>query len=207
MSVPAPSAVAPAPEKLLDHRGDPRGPVEMPLSYEGMRLGLAFHEAGHAVLAMAYGMRVLTSEVMAWTESNGRSRATGVTSTEVQLDSVHPWRFAAQCAAGSLAQVQYLLAYGLWTPQTAVGCAAVHDREQAVDVLAQWGYRLGRDEVPAGGKSWAMVQGMARRKIGCLWPQIRIVAHAINDHTVLSGDDIAALTGIPNPVINKEAAA
>ncbi|MGI5455872.1 hypothetical protein ACQEWB_22360 [Streptomyces sp. CA-249302] len=207
MSVPAPSAVAPAPEQLVDHRGAPRGPVTMPLSYEAMRLSLAFHEAGHAVLALAYDMRVLTSEVIAWTEDDGRPHVTGLTTTEVRLDRVHPWRFAAQCAAGSVAQVQYLLTHGLWTPQTAVGCTAAHDREQAIDVLAEWGYRLDRDKVPVGGKSWAMVRGMARRKISHLWPQIRITAHALSDHTTLSGDDIAALTGMRNPAINEGAAA
>jgi hypothetical protein len=202
MSVPAPSAVAPALEKLMDHRGAPRCPVDMPLTYEDMRLAMAFHEAGHAVLALAYGMRVLTSEVMACRQDDGRLHVTGLTTTEVLLDSVHPWRFAAQCAAGSIAQVQYLLTRGLWTPRTAVACAAAHDREQAIDVLAEWGYRLGQEEAPAGGKSWAMVRGMARRKVAYLWPQIRIVAHAINDRTVVTGADIAALTGMPNPQFN-----
>ncbi|MGW1557581.1 hypothetical protein ACWCQ1_13860 [Streptomyces sp. NPDC002144] len=207
MSVPAPSALAAESEKLVDHRGAPRGSSDMPLSYEAIRLGLAFHEAGHAVLALAYGMRVLTSEVIAWTENDGRPRVTGLTTTDVLVDGVHPWRFAAQCAAGTIAQVQYLLTHGLWTPRTALECAAVHDREQAIDVLAEWGYRLGRDQAPADGKSWAMVRGMARRKVTHLWPQIRTVAHALNDRTVLSGDDIATLTGLPNPLLNEGAAA
>lgn len=207
MSVPAPSTVAPSPEALLDHRGVPRPPVEVPLSYEQMRLGMAFHEAGHAVLAMAYGMRVLTSELMAWTLDDGRARVTGVTNVQAAAGDVHPWRFAAKCAAGEIAEVQYLLTHRLWTPATGAGCAAEHDREQAIDCLAEWGYRLGRDRVPVGGKSWAMAQGMARRKISRLWPQIRIVAHAINDHTVVTGDGIAALTGMHNPVINEGVAA
>ena len=65
-------------------------------------------------------------------------------------------------------------------------------------MLAQFGYRLGRDHVPAGGKSWGMVRGMARRKVAHLWREIRTVAHAMDENTVLTGDEIAELTGLTN---------
>jgi hypothetical protein len=185
---------APAPEELADHTGKPRPSVPMPLSYDQARLGMAFHEAGHAVLAMAYGMRVTTSEVIAWTDEDGFWHVTGRTGT--QADTIHPWRFAAQSAAGTIAQVQYLMAYGLWTPETAAACEAEHDREYAIDTLAQYGHRLGRDHTPRGGKSWSTAQGMARRKIGHLWREIRTVAHAIDEHTMLTGEDITFLTGL-----------
>lgn len=186
---------APAPEVLADHRGSPRPVFQMPLSYEAARLGMAFHEAGHAVLAMAYGVHVVRSEVIAWTEGTGW-KLTGNTAYEAR-DTL-PWHFAAQCAAGQVAQVQYLLAYGLWTPERAAACAADHDRELAIDVLAQFGYRLARDHVPADGKSWGMVRGMARRKVAHLWREIRTVAHAMDANTVLTGDEIADLTGLTN---------
>ncbi|GAA2883652.1 hypothetical protein [Streptomyces mexicanus] len=186
---------APAPEILADHRGNPRPVFHMPLSYEATRLGMAFHEAGHAVVALAYGVHVVRSEVIAWTDSTGWN-LTG--NTAYQARGTLPWHFAAQCAAGQVAQVQYLLAYGLWTPERAAACAADHDREQAIDMLAQFGYRLGRDHVPAGGKSWGMVRGMARRKVAHLWREIRTVAHAMDENTVLTGDEIAELTGLTN---------
>ncbi|MBT2490407.1 hypothetical protein J7E96_18155 [Streptomyces sp. ISL-96] len=189
-------ATAPAPELLLDHRGNLRPRYEMALSYEQARLGMAFHEAGHAVLSMAYGMHVLTSEVIAWSPEIDRWSLTGNTAFEV--DDTNPWRFAAQAAAGEIAHVQYLMTCGLWTPERAYACTADHDREQAIDVLAQFGYRLGRDCVPQDGKSWGMVRGMARRKVGLLWREIRTVAHAMNEHTKLTGDEIAALTGLVN---------
>ncbi|MFF8535366.1 hypothetical protein ACF07B_26050 [Streptomyces sp. NPDC015532] len=185
------------PEVLADHTGRPKPLLSSALPYEHARLSVAFHEAGHAVLAMSYGIRVVTSEVVAWTAENGRWAMTG--STTYDLGETHAWRFAAQAAAGEIAQVGYLLAHGLWTPERAAACSAPHDREQAVDILARFGFRLGRDHVPAGGKSWGMVQGMARRKVGHLWPEIRTVAHAMNDRTVLTGDEIAVLTALSNP--------
>ena len=188
---------APAPAILTDHTGKPRPWLDMPLTYEQARLGTAFHEAGHAVLSMAYGMHVITSEVIAWEPTPGQWAVTGNTAHQTQ--NTPAWHYAAQCAAGELAHVTYLMAYGLWTPERAAACAADHDRELAIDVLGQFGYRLGRTRVPEGGKSWGMVQGMARRKVGHLWREIRTVAHAMDERTALSGDEIAALTGLVNP--------
>ncbi|MFE2239290.1 hypothetical protein ACFXCU_07340 [Streptomyces virginiae] len=190
---------APALEELLDHRGNLRARSATGLTHEQSHLGFAFHEAGHAVLAMAHGMHVLNSEVIAWISAPGQSTITGRTSFTAWPQDIHPWRFAAQAAAGQIAQVHYLMTYGLWTPQRAVHCAADHDREQAIDVLASCGHRLGRDHVPEGGKSWGMVRGMARRKVCHLWDEIRTVAHAMHERSLLTGDEIATLTGMTNP--------
>ncbi|MFB7054457.1 hypothetical protein ACFCXT_15235 [Streptomyces vinaceus] len=160
---------------------------------------MAFHEAGHAVLAMAYGMHVLNAEVIAWISSPGQSTVTGRTSFQARPGDIHPWRFAAQAAAGQVAQVHYLMAYGLWTPERAKSCAAEHDREHAIDVLAGFGYRLGRDHVPAGGKSWGMARGVARRKVTHLWRQIATAARALDERSLLTGDEIATLIGTINP--------
>ncbi|MFE7443735.1 hypothetical protein ACFU7X_25170 [Streptomyces chartreusis] len=190
------TALAPAPEMLVDHSGVPRPWLEMPLTYEQARLGMAFHEAGHAVLAMAYGMHVVTSRVTAWEPEPGMWAVTG--STDHRTYFTPPWRYAAQAAAGELAHVTYLMVYGLWTPERAAACAADHDREQAIDTLAHYGFSLGRDHIPAGGKSWGMVRGMARRKVTHLWREIRTVAHAMDENTVLTGAEIAAMTGLVN---------
>ncbi|MFC9613920.1 hypothetical protein [Streptomyces sp. NPDC056938] len=195
--------MTPTPERLLDHTGKPRPVLAMPLSYEQTRLGLAFHEAGHAVLSMAYGMHVETSEVIVWTTGDERI-LTGNTAWQAQGTS--PWHFAAQSAAGELAHIQYLLTYGLWTPERAAACASPHDRELAVDILAQAGYRLGCTGVPEGGKSWGMVRGMARRKVGYLWREIRTVAHAMDEATLLTGWEIAELTGLTNAPLLEVAA-
>ncbi|MET8964069.1 hypothetical protein ABZX69_32140 [Streptomyces sp. NPDC004074] len=198
------TTLAPSADVLADHTGRPRRVVDMPLPYEQTRLGIAFHEAGHAVLAMAYGMHVVTSEVIAWQVGPGRMRLTG--NTAFNAENTPPWQFAAQAAAGEIAQVNYLMVYGLWTPERAAACDSAHDREQAIDVLAQFGYRLAHGHVPAGGKSWGMVRGMARRKVSHLWREIRTVAHAMNENTVLTGDEIAALTGLVNRPLKGDAA-
>ncbi|GAA0386728.1 hypothetical protein [Streptomyces luteireticuli] len=188
---------APTHEELADHTGKPRPAAYMPLSYEAARLGLAFHEAGHAVLSMAYGIHVASSEVIAWaTDDDGGWAVTG--KTALQARNVSPWHYAAQCAVGELAHAHYLLTYGLWTPERAAACRADHDRELAIDVLAESGFRLGRDDVPRGGKSWGMARGMARRKMYHLWREITAVANALNDRTLLTGDEIADLTGLSN---------
>ncbi|MGX1886250.1 hypothetical protein [Streptomyces sp. NPDC055287] len=191
--------LAPDFEVLADHTGKPRPAVNTSLSYEQARLGTAFHEAAHAVLSLAYGMHISSSEVIAWRTGDDGWAVTGTTTHLAQ--GISPWRFAAQCAAGELAHVQYLLTHGLWTPDRALACAANHDRELAIDVLNQFGYQLGRDHTPEGGKSWGMVRGMARRKMYGLWFEISAVAHAMNERDVLTGDEIAALTGLVNPEI------
>ncbi|MDW4902058.1 hypothetical protein RB625_26940 [Streptomyces californicus] len=182
---------------LLDHRGAVKPSLDMPLDYEAARLGVAFHEAGHAVLAMAYGIHVASSEVMSWSVGDGGWGLTG--GTRLSVEHVGEWQYAAMCAAGEVAQVQYLMLAGLWTPERALACTAAHDREQAVDVLAAHGYRLGRTHVPPGGRSWGQVRGMARRRICHLWREIRTVAHAMNEATVLTGEEIAGMTGLTNP--------
>jgi hypothetical protein len=187
---------APGPETLLDHKGRPRPSFDTGLDYAATRLGLAFHEAGHAVLCMAYGYHVVSSEVIAWQPKPGLIRVTG--STVFQTETFLPWQFAAQAAAGSVAQARYLLAYGLWTPERAAACVADHDREHVTDLLASYGHHLGRNSVPADGKSWAQVRGMALRKVGHLWREIRTVAHAMNENDKLTGEQIAAMTGLTN---------
>ncbi|MEU9188633.1 hypothetical protein AB0D14_29670 [Streptomyces sp. NPDC048484] len=189
--------LAPTAEDLADHTGKPRAYADMPLSYEQARLGMAFHEAGHAVLSLAYGMHVITTEVIAWQPEPGRFAVTGKTAWQSQ--DTNAWQLAAQCAAGPLTHILYLMAYGLWTPERAAACEADHDRELAIDLLAQHGFQLGRDHVPESGKSWGMVRGMARRKVGHLWREIRTVAHAVDERTVLTGDEITAMTGLVNP--------
>ncbi|GLV86575.1 hypothetical protein Slala03_62640 [Streptomyces lavendulae subsp. lavendulae] len=192
------NSTAPRPEHPLDHLGEPLPLVPMAsLSYEQVRLGLDFHEAGHAVLSMAYGMQVVESRVIAWQETDGTMSVTGKTRSVAA--GVSPWRYAAQCAAGEQAHIRYLKQTGLWTPELEAGCAALHDRELAIDVLAQFGFRLGRGHAPIGGKSWPTIQAVADRTVTLLWPHITTVAHAMDQQTQLTGDEIAELAGLTNP--------
>ncbi|WP_316779578.1 hypothetical protein [Streptomyces sasae] len=200
-TVPPPALQAPASsDAMTDHRGRQLVPHQTHLTYEQARLGMGFHEAAHAVLAMVNGMRVQASEIIAWVPEPGMSRVTGCTTTTAAAD-FDVWGFAALSAAGEVAELEYLMAYGLWTPERAAACSASHDRDLAIDVLAARGYTLTTGEAPAGGKTWVMVQGMARRKVTDLWSHIRTVAVAMNERTTLTGDDIAGLTGLTNPEV------
>ncbi|MFE6064779.1 hypothetical protein [Streptomyces sp. NPDC056431] len=189
---------APDPAVLLDHRGNVRPTLPAVLGYEDSRLGLAFHEAGHAVLAMSYGFHLLSTEVVYWEPEPDRWNLTGLT-TIASEDVIPPWKFGAQAAAGTVAEVRYLMTSGLWTPERAAACDAEHDRRHAIDTAAETGHRIACDHVPPGGKSWGQVRGMALRKIGLLWREIRTVAHAMNEHTKLTGEQVAAMTGLANP--------
>lgn len=182
--------------KVLDFFGAPLAPVDISLTHEQARLGMAFHEAGHAVLAMAYGMHVASAEVIAWENDRGGWSLSGNTVHEAV--NTPPWRFAAMCAGGERAQLRYLHKRGLWTPERAAACAADHDREQAIAVLAQFGYRLGRDHTPEGGKSWATICAVADRTVRLLWAEIALVAHAMDARTLVTGEEIADLTGLAN---------
>ncbi|MEU9414882.1 hypothetical protein [Streptomyces sp. NPDC048272] len=186
---------APEQEELLDHKGNPRAVADLALSYEQSRLNLAFHEAGHAVLSMACGMHIIKSEVIAWERPGGLS-VTGRTDHDAR--NIDPWEFAAQCAAGELASLHSLRIQRLWTPERAAACAADHDRELAIDLLGSFGYQLGRHHTPKGGKSWAAVQAMAMARMHRMWDEIAAVAHAMDERDVLTGDEIAALTGLTN---------
>ncbi|NEA40657.1 hypothetical protein G3I42_15515 [Streptomyces sp. SID11385] len=165
----------------------------MGLSYGQARLGLAFHESAHAVVGLSVGMRVLTSEVIAWSPRPGTWSVTG--NTVHEWDGAPGWEFATVAAAGAQAHVEYLRRYGLWTPGRALDCAAEHDRELAIDTLADHGLLLGRDHTPPGGRSWATVQRIARRTAVGLWPAIRTVAFAMDQRTRLTGTDITDLLG------------
>ncbi|MFE2550541.1 hypothetical protein [Streptomyces sp. NPDC059355] len=191
------SHLTPEPEDLLDHTGQPRPTQGMDLAEGEIRSAMAFHEAGHAVLGIAYGMHAERVTLFTWQDPHQGTLVTG--STSWNASGIRPWRFAAQCAAGEAAQVHFLREQGLWTPKRAAALEAVHDRELAVDVLAQWGFLLGRDHTPAGGKSWAVVQAIAARSVALLWPGITAVAHALEAHDELIGDDAARLAGLANP--------
>ncbi|WP_433340596.1 hypothetical protein [Streptomyces sp. CA-253872] len=192
MSSPIPST-PPSDEMLRDHRGNLRARADIGLSYGQARLGLAFHEAAHAVVGLSVGTRVLTSEVIAWSPGPGMWTVTGNTAQEWR--GAPGWEFATVAAAGEQAHVEYLWRYGLWTPGRAADCAADHDRELAIDTLAEHGLSLGRDSTPPGGRSWAAIQRLARRTVKDLWPAIRTVAFAVDQHTRLTGTDITDLLG------------
>ncbi|MCB5177794.1 hypothetical protein [Streptomyces antimicrobicus] len=192
------SHLTPEPEDLLDHTGQRRPTRGMELSARDLRLALAFHETGHAVLGMAYGMRVERVDLFTWQDSPSEGLfATGATTWDAH--GIRPWRFAAQCAAGEAAQGRFLRERGLWTAVNAAACESVHDRELAIDVLAEAGLLLGRSHAPAGGKSWATIQAVARRSVALLWPRIHRVAFALEQHNTLTGDEVARLAGLINP--------
>ncbi|MEV5597588.1 hypothetical protein [Streptomyces sp. NPDC052496] len=182
---------------LIDHTGAPRPLFFTPQSLDDARLGMAVHEAGHAVLALLYGLRVETTEIIQWTGEDGDWFLTG--QTAVNGRRICPWDLAAYMAAGEVAHLKHLAGLG-WTREQAEAIAtADHDREDAVATLARHGFRLGRDHAPHGGRSWASIQAQALDAVDAVWEQITTVARAIAADTKLHGDTVAALVGLPNP--------
>ncbi|MFD8078184.1 hypothetical protein ACFV3E_36655 [Streptomyces sp. NPDC059718] len=180
---------------------------EAPLPHRQGLLALAFHEAGHAVLHMAYGVHVIDAELTVSVDDLGWG---GTVNGRVGwlADGVSVWRLTAACAAGQLAQDRFLREAGLWTPGRAAECesGAAHDVGIALDLIATYGPpdACATRTLPTG-RSWGTIGAVAERTVKLLWPQITVVAHALAAHTVLSGDAIAEISGLtnrPNPQLD-----
>ncbi len=183
---------------LIDHEGTPFVPLQVDFTLEDVRLGLAFHEAGHAVLCMAYGIHVITTGIVSWQIENGSWNTVGNTSWEAE--SVLCRDIAAQCAAGELAHLRHLRETGRLTAETAQSAEADHDREQAIAILATAGVTLSVDDAPVGGLSWREVSAVAGRQVDALWSQISALAVELT-YRELSGDEAAAVAGMTNPPV------
>ncbi|MDG9709668.1 hypothetical protein [Streptomyces sp. DH10] len=92
--------------------------VELP--YELARRSAAFHEAGHAVVAAAYGAHIKVTGVVDVPTGGVQWSLTG--RTEFDGPPIPFWRFAAQCAAGERAQARYLKSAGLWSADSQAVC-------------------------------------------------------------------------------------
>lgn len=181
---------------LTDHTGAVRPASFNPQTLAEARLGMAVHEAAHAVLGLLYGLHVVSTEIIQWDRPDGGWALTGQTSFEGT--NLCPWKLAAYMAAGEVAHRKHLGHLGWSRKQADAVATSDHDRDYAIDVLARHGFHLGRDHTPPGGRSWASVQGQALDAVTACWQQITTVARAVEADTKLHGDTVAALAGLPN---------
>lgn len=163
--------------------------------------GIAYHEAGHAIIGMTYGMslarlRVYTMDIdgyMGWTGSTTWNNC-----------FVRCFHLAVEAAAGEAAAKRHLISIG--HPQYVASslAASPHDRDMAISALARSNYTVTRDGTepadPANGTSWARAMAAADQAVNQAWEQITATAEALlaAPRRELSGAQVANLTGIRN---------
>ncbi|MCD9144363.1 hypothetical protein [Streptomyces albireticuli] len=162
-----------------------------------LRRAIAVHEAGHAVLCMAFGIPVVEICVR---EDLGKTSGEGGAAWVRTGDywDVSYMRYAAMCAAGERAQDRWMRETGLWTPQRAwaVERTAGSDR----DVLAQALRTVCGTELRFGasrpGVQYGTVQAVADSALSHLWDRLLCLAEALDDRGHLSGHAAARDAGL-----------
>ena len=195
------SLSVPEPEVLQDHTGALRPRYSSPLTGDQVHRHTSFHEAGHAVVSMAFGLHLVDTQVYREEQDEDRVFFTG--NTQVFVDVVPALRFAVSLAAGDVAEQRHLREQGLLTDEIAgMRAGQDHDQAHAIATLADCGFRIAADHAPRGGMAWAEVVEVAEWVVDLLWTRISTVGEALYAHPdgVLTGDEVAALVHLPNPV-------
>lgn len=183
----------------FDTLPDARTPNASPLAPSQIIASLAYHEAGHAVIGMHYGMSLARTRIYA-IDVNGQFGWAGTTTWNRSF--VLHFDLAVELAAGAVAATRYLRDNNLLTAETARCAAAPHDRDLAFATFAQTGYPFAQNgPTPEGGATWVQALAAARKTTDRLWVRITAVAEAlIADQThELSGAQAAELASIANP--------
>ncbi len=182
----------------LDNRGQRRKTASWDaLTEHEIRLGSAFHEAGHAVLALRYGAELIEVTSGPVPPPSGVGFAyTGCTSwraTDVT------WRQVAVIgAAGSRAHAFYLKDVRLWRPEYADLVDAPHDRQDAIDHAGTCGAFLTvHGPVPDGvaGARWCDIETTADVELRAVWSQVCTLAAELSTRERLTGPEVTDLIG------------
>lgn len=176
--------------------GRPKPMRKTELTRQQSRMDIAVHEAAHAVVGMAYGMSLEHTGVLEQ-ENGDRWNMTG--RTRWGWCTAPCLRYAVMCAAGQRAELRHLRESGL--PLSAALENPSDDRETAFANLADSAFPLRETGAPGHAMTWPEVEDAADHAIGLLWQQINTVAIAMYaaPDGLLTGDQVAALTLIPNP--------
>ncbi|MEV4871619.1 hypothetical protein [Streptomyces syringium] len=157
-----------------------------------LRRAIAVHEAGHAVLCMAFGIPVVEIHLR---EDLGRTPGEGGAAWVKNGGtwSVSYMRYAAMCAAGERAQDRWMRETGLWTPQRAWAAerAAGDDRANLAETLRT---ACGMDlhfGANRPGVQYGTIQAVADSALSHLWDRALRLAEAIDDHGHLTGHEAA----------------
>jgi hypothetical protein len=162
-----------------------------PLSPGMFRPFGAFHEAGHAVIALAQGIGVDGVHLLP-AEDN-------VFHTVVSGKILQDDGYLTMLAAGERASDRWLRETGVWTPErgwTAERCAE-GDREEAAGFAARRGLPFDLTAHPWDG--WTQVCSWADGSLNHHWDRVVAVARALLEGTSLDAVDVARIAGLPNP--------
>ncbi|GGX82567.1 hypothetical protein [Streptomyces hiroshimensis] len=158
------------------------------LSEGRLRRSLAVHEAGHAVLAFAFGIPVveicLSADLGAGPGSGPAAWVQWGSSWSIPFA-----RYFAMCAAGERSQDRWMREEGLWTPERAwvVERTAGTDRQKVAESLQERGMSLYYGHTPASGMDYATVTDAADAALCHLWDRVLSVAAALDEHGRLTG--------------------
>lgn len=144
---------------------------------------IAIHEAGHAVAHLAGGRAHLVSIRLSDDLTTGHPGAVDAISYDLHGRA----RVIADCA-GERAVDMWLHRTGLWTPTRAVAAE-----------IGGCSDRAGALEVP--GMTHALLRDMhdpTDDLLAAHWGQVEAVAEAVLHAGYLTGDEAAAITGLPN---------
>ncbi|MFJ9692677.1 hypothetical protein [Kitasatospora sp. NPDC101183] len=163
------------------------------------RRAVSIHEAGHTLVALHVGMHVEGVEIVEQTRDGGcgpRLELGGATSLggyELARSAV-----VKQLAAGERAEQRWLRDHGLWTQDRGwvAEMGGLHDRDAAGPQLRA--YTRSDDQKTLLG-AYAYFGDQAEEVLEQHWPAVLAVAEALDEAGELTGDQAAALAGLPNP--------
>lgn len=162
----------------------------MELTAEQALAARAAHELGHALPWLAAGLDVPRVSLVPQGRLGGHTvvRRTGV-SDEARL-------MALGTAAGERAEDRWLRVTGLWTSDRAavVELTAVQDRAQLLECTVP------RPTFGTGGAlDFADLHDMADQALDQVWAQLTTALPVLVRRGVMSGEELAACTGLPLP--------
>ncbi|MFE9491382.1 hypothetical protein ACFYNF_33930 [Streptomyces sp. NPDC006641] len=178
---------------------DTREPRINPLTRDQIIASLAYHEAGHTITGMHYGMSVARTRVHT-IDVDGRTGWTGTTTWNHSF--VLYFDLAVELAAGGVAGTRYLRDNNLLTASTAECGAAPHDRDMAFATFAKTGFPFTLNGTALqGGATWEQATAAATDMTDRLWGRITAVAEGLiaDPRHELSGDQVVELIGLTAP--------
>ncbi|MDX3279072.1 hypothetical protein [Streptomyces scabiei] len=162
---------------------------------------IAYHEAGHAIIGMTFGMSLARLRVHT-IDVDGYMGWTGTTTWNNCY--VPHFQLAVELAAGEAAEKRWMTRTGTPTHIAARLAASPHDRDMAISALARSNYTVTFDGTepadPATGTSWARAMAAADHAVEEAWQQITATAEALIavPRRELTGAEVATLTGTTN---------
>lgn len=180
---------------------DTRAPMPDMRSRDQIIAAIAYHEAGHAIIGMTYGMSLSRLRVHT-VDVDGHMGWTGTTTWNICY--VQHFRLAVELAAGEAASKRWMTSTGTPAHTAARLAASPHDRDMAISALARSNYTVTPDGTeptdPENGTSWARAMAAADQAVEEAWQQITATAEALVSvpRRELTGAEVAVLTGITN---------